>query len=404
MNPNHRHDSELSRRQFLSMGAAGLSAAFLPFPESSPIGAPLKGMIQRTLGKTGIRLPIVSMGAVNTNNPALVRTALDAGITYLDTGYYYQGGRNEEMLGEVLKGRPRDSFCISSKVMGEHEDHVRGTFTGQADPASFRRKFETSLRRLRMDFVDIFLLHNTGSRGSALFEPLLTTMLSFKKEGKARFIGVSTHVNEPAVIRAAVESKAYDVVMTAYNFRQPHRAEVETAIAEAAQAGLGVIVMKTQAGVYWDPERKHPINMTAALKWALRNPSAHTAIPGFTTFDQLSLDMSIMNDLALVPAELADLEGPPRASLTGLYCAQCRRCIPQCPHHVDIPTFMRAYMYAHGYANPAAAKLTLQSAQADRAACSRCDACSIRCTMGFDVAARIKDIARILDMPDEFLV
>ncbi|MEW6367379.1 MAG: aldo/keto reductase [Acidobacteriota bacterium] len=345
-------------------------------------------------------MPIISMGAVNTNNPALIRAALDAGIVYFDTGYYYQSGRNEEMLGEVLSGRSRGSFCISSKVMGEHEDHVRGTFTDAASPESFGRKFATSLRRLRLDYVDIFFLHNAGSRSSALYEPLLSTMLRFKRDGKARFIGVSTHINEPEVIRAAVESKVYDVVMTAYNFRQPHCEEVGKAIGEAARAGLGVVAMKTQAGVYWDQDTKHPINMKAALKWALKNPDVHTAIPGITTFDQLALDLSVMAEPDLTPEELADLERP---GLSGLYCAQCRRCVPQCPYGTDIPTLMRAYMYARGYQDPAAAKLALDRAGINRTACDRCESCAVRCTMGFDVAAKVKDIIRVVDVPDEFL-
>src|SRR5208337_3160926 len=108
-----------------------------------------------------------------------------------------------------------------------------------------------------------------------------------KRDGKTRFVGVSTHKNEPEVVRAAVESKLYDVVLTSYNFRQDHHLEVQRAVGEAAAAGLGVVAMKTQAGVFWDKEKKDPIDARAALKWALRDPNIHTAIPGFSTFDQL---------------------------------------------------------------------------------------------------------------------
>jgi len=56
-------------------------------------------------------------------------------------------------------------------------------------------------------------------------------------------LGVSTHQNEAEVIRAVVEEKIYDMVLTAYNFRQPHREEVKKTIAYAANAGLGVVGM-----------------------------------------------------------------------------------------------------------------------------------------------------------------
>ena len=70
-------------------------------------------------------------------------------------------------------------------------------------------------------------------------------MTKLKKEGRVKHLGISTHSNEPEVIRAAVKSGVYEVVLTAYNFRQPHVADVEKAMAEAAKAGLGIVAMKT---------------------------------------------------------------------------------------------------------------------------------------------------------------
>ncbi len=56
------------------------------------------------------------MGVQQSDNPNLLRAALDAGIVHLDTGHIYSRGRNEEMIGGVIKGRPRDSFVIATKV------------------------------------------------------------------------------------------------------------------------------------------------------------------------------------------------------------------------------------------------------------------------------------------------
>jgi predicted aldo/keto reductase-like oxidoreductase len=224
-----------------------------------------------------------------------------------------------------------------------------------------------------------------------------------KKQGKVRFAGVSTHKNEPEVIRAAVESGVYDVVLTAYNFRQPHVAQVESAIEEAAAAGLGVLAMKTQAGVYWDRERQHPINMKAALKWALRNENVHTAIPGFTTFEQMELDLSVMEDLALTPAEELDLKADEQMGLRGLFCDQCGECRAHCPRGVDVPTLMRSYMYAYGYRNLAVAKETFESSGTTEVPCAACDRCAVRCRMGFDVRERAIDIARIRHVADDFI-
>lgn len=359
--------------------------------------------VRRKLGKTGIKLPVVSMGVMNADNPDLVKAALDAEIVHFDTAHAYQGGRNEEMVGAMIKDRPRKSLVIATKVRGAPLDRATGLYTEEATAGPFIEKFETSLGRLGLDYVDILYHHNVVSRGGALHEPYLNALQEMKKLGKTRFIGISTHMNEPEVIRAAVESGVYEVVLTAYNFRQPHVAEVEKAMEEANKAGLGVVAMKTQAGVYWDSERQRPINMKAALKWALRNKNVHTTIPGFTTFEQMQTDLSVMEDLELTPAEELDLKAEEQMGLRGLYCDQCAECAPRCPHGVDIPTLMRSYMYAYGYRNLLAAKETFESSGTSELPCAACDRCVVECRMGFDVKQRATDIVRIRDVADDFI-
>jgi len=258
---------------------------------------------------------------------------------------------------------------------------------------------------LGVEYVDILYLHSTVTKQATLWEPYLEVMTQLKKEGRVKHIGVSTHSNEPEVIRAAVESGVYEVVLTAYNFRQPHVADVEKAMAEAAKAGLGVVLMKTQAGAYWDRERQEPINMKAALKWALNNPNAHTSIPGFSSYEELEADLSVMEDLTLTDKEREDLKLGEDMGRSGLFCDQCRECMAQCPKGVEIPTLMRSYMYTHGYRDLAAAKLALEPVDVASAAheCGSCETCAVSCTMGFDVRDRVQDVARIRHVPDDFI-
>lgn len=390
------------RRNFIKTGVAGLAgAAILP---NVLRGKEKKPFIYRTLGKTGIKLPIVSMGVMNADNPKLVEAALDAGIFHLDTAHVYQRGKNEEMVGQVIKNRPRDAFVISTKILGSHADRKTGLFTEKTTAADFIKDFEISLKRLELEYVDILYLHSAKRKEAVLFEPLIGALQKLKKQGKTRFVGVSTHRNEPEVLRAAADSKVYDVVLTAYNFKQSHVAEVEKAIAYAAGKGIGIVAMKTQAGVYWDKEKQNPINMKAALKWALQNENVHTAIPGFTSFDQLTLDISVMADLTLTPREREDLRLGKKAVLTGLYCQQCEKCLPQCGQKFDIPTLMRSYMYAYGYKNLALARETFAAVELSKLPCTDCHTCKVKCTMGFNIREKILHIARIQDIPADFLV
>ena len=402
-----KNGHDLRRRSFLKWGIAGLAGltvrpaqASSRNEEASPQSKGSHQSIHRTLGKTGLKLPVVSMGVMNSDNPNLVRAALASGIVMLDTAHGYQRGTNETMIGGVIKGRPRDSYVIATKVPGNPRDRRTGAFSAETKGAAFLEMFNTSLRRLELDYVDILYLHNVLARDQVLYEPLLEALQTAKKQGKARFIGVSTHGNEPEVILAAMEGKVHDVVLTAYNFRQDHRDELRKTIAAAAQAGLGIVAMKTQAGVYWDREKQNKISMRAALKWVLNDPNVTTAIPGFTTFDQLEEDISVMEDLALTEQEMKDLKMEVHG---GLYCQQCGQCLAFCRQQLPVPSLMRSYMYAYGYRNLSAAHDLVGSLELPESPCQSCGTCTVRCAKGFDVADRVKDIARLRHLPVDFL-
>jgi hypothetical protein len=348
--------------------------------------------INRTLGNTGIKLPIVSLGVMRVDNPKLVTASLNAGLVHLDSAHVYQGGRNEEMLGELLKDYDRNSFVISSKIL------TRDVNTSE----EFIKKFETSLDRLQMDYVDILYLHASSSRDHTLDERWLEALKKLKKNGKTRFVGVSTHKNEPEVLRAAVESNFYDVVLTAYNYRMDHLTDVKAAIAEAANAGLGIIAMKTMAGVYLDKEKTKKINTKAALKWALQDENVHTSIPGCTAFEHLEENLEVAQNLEFTEEEKQDLKETSKQ--LSMFCTGCSECEPQCPYNVPVPELMRAYMYAYGYKDLALSKQVLNDLNIGDDVCQNCNECLVQCPDGFNVAEKTKDIIRLKQVPDDLLV
>ena len=404
-------NNTLDRRNFLKTGLTGLAAvgAVPAAVKAAALGAAGSGQaaaapgkpIVRTLGKTGLKIPVVSMGVMNADNPAVVEAALESGIVMLDTAHGYQRGRNEQMIGQVIKGRPRDSFMIFTKVPGPQRERSMQALAGEPLQKAFLDLFDTSLQRLGLEHVEVLYLHNNSAAEHVQNPDIIEALRKAKKAGKARFIGITTHSNEPDVIRATIEAKAYDVILTAYNFRQDHRAEISKAMAEAAAAGIGVVAMKTQAGSYWDKEKQQPINMRAALKWALNDPSVTTAIPGFTTFDQLQEDLKVMTDITLTPEELKDLRVGEQVA-GGLYCQQCGQCLAGCPKGVPIPDLMRSYMYAYGYRNLQAAHELVGSLDIAESPCGSCDSCSAVCAKGFDIADRVRDISRLRAVPGDF--
>jgi predicted aldo/keto reductase-like oxidoreductase len=398
----------IARRDFLKSTVAGCSGFFFlassdkkQQEKSSEQKRTETRKIYRTLGRTGIKLPVITMGVMNSDNPALVRAALNAGMVHLDTAQTYQRGTNETMIGEVLQGRPRDSYVIATKARLPVDQNT-GLYMAEATEEAFQKKIDQSLKNLGLDNVDVYYHHNVWVRESALYEPIMKALEKAKKAGKARFVGITTHRNEPEVIQAAIDSKLYDVVLTAYNFRQHHYAEIRQAMAKAAGAGLGIVAMKTMGG---NPRGNYSgqtqIDAPAALKWALQDPNVHTVIAGFTTFDQMNLDLSVMEDLALSKAEKGYLQRA--VSVAGLYCQGCGQCLTQCVQQLPIPELMRAYMYAYGYRNLREAQDLILSLTLSTQVCTDCSQCSVTCLNGFDVSNRVRNVVRLRDVPADFI-
>ena len=400
--------NELDRRKFLRnsvLGGASVLIASTAFGNSGLAANRSekedKPIIKRKLGKTGIELPIVSFGVMRADSPALVHAAIKEGIILFDTAHGYQGGKNEEMLGEVLKDYPRNSFILATKVPPDIKDNSSGAIGSSSTVKSFLENLDISLKRLKMKYVDILYVHGVSSRDAVLHPAILEAVKTAKKLGKAKHVGVSTHKNETEVIQAAIDSGVYEVVLTSINFKQDYYAALKEAIAKAAKAGIGIVAMKTMAGGFNDKERKQPINCKAALKFVLQDENITTAIPGNTNFDQLAMNASINRDLKMTAQEEADLVvGKSQGSL---YCQGCEHCVPNCPKRLPIPEIMRAYMYTYGYRDSRQAQDLLISLNIPNNPCAGCEHCTVTCAKNFEISKRIKDVMRLTAVPEEFI-
>ena len=399
---NHK----LNRRRFLKNSSLGFLGAGL-FGKKGLVSqlhgknneVPTK-IVYRTLGKTGIRVPVIGMGILNAGSPALIKAALDAGITHFDsTAGQPQQIRNEEMIGEIFKELPRESVIYGTKIHLP-QDYKTGLYEETATEQEFTKKLDAALQRLQMDYVDIVYHHMVSKRESAFYEPVIKAMEKAKKAGKTRFLGITSHSNVPEAVHAAADSNFYEVVMASYNPRQKNWIQVKEAIAKAANAGLGVVAIKIIRG---DVEKgQEPVNPGASLKWVLQDPNVHATIPGFSNMQEMNIDLSVMENLNMTDSEMNDLK---RDSLTtGLFCQGCGQCIKDCREELPIPDLMRAYMYTYGYRQPALAHSLLTSLELSKNVCNDCDSCQVVCMNGWNVVEKIRDIIRLKDVPSSFLV
>ncbi len=305
------------------------------------------------------------------------------------------------MLGELLKDYDRNSFVISTKIRPDGVDRSTGLPTSEVTAENFMEKFEISMERLGLEYVDFLYLHAVQAGGMVQHKPISDVMKKLKKEGRVRFIGVSTHKNEPEVIDAMIEDGFWDMVLTAYNFKMDHVAEMNAALERANKAGLGVVAMKTMAGGYLDKEKLKPVNTSAALKWAMNNPNVHTSIPGMTTFDQLESNLAVLKNLKMTDEEKGNLKLA--SNEMGMFCTGCQKCIPACKKNLVVPDYMRAYMYTYGYSNLEKAHTLLSELDDGVNPCGDCTDCTVNCTMNFNVRDKIADVSRLLNLPGDLL-
>ena len=153
-------------------------------------------MQKRTLGKTGLQLPILGFGAsslgqefrkVNLDEALRsVRVALDCGLNLIDTSPFYGRGMSEVLLGIALRDLPRDSYTLCTKL---------GRYDLQHFDFSAKRVAESidvSLHRLGTDHLDIILCHDIEFvRMQQIVDETLPALRQVQRQGKVRFIGFS---------------------------------------------------------------------------------------------------------------------------------------------------------------------------------------------------------------------
>jgi hypothetical protein len=372
--------TDTSRRSFLAAGLA-LPAVGLATTTASPAGpapppqAASSGKISyRVLGKTGMRVSTVGYGAMITSDPTVITRAADMGINYFDTSRGYSGGQNERMVGTALGAKRKDVF-VSSKCESDNK-------------AGALAHLDTSLKELGTDHLDVWLLHRMNS-AEEISDDLVDALRTAKQQGKARFIGVSTH-ELPAVADRVIDCKL-DILQTMYSFASA--ASYGPAIDKLHQAGVGVVAMKVMAKSAPRGQRPavpagKPLPASfapAALKWALKNPHIDTTVPSMTDIDQLEQNFAVMAqqftdaDAKILTARLEEI-GP-------YFCRSCGACKGQCPKGLPVNDLVRFVMYADGYGQfPLGRENYMRlSEQHQQVRCGDCADCPVHCPHGVRV-------------------
>ncbi len=383
-------DKKINRRQFIKAGVCGGAAAALGLTGLNEIAegvsmtsAEKAVPVYRTLGRTGLKITVVSFGAMLTPEPEVIRAGLDQGINYIDTARRYMNGKNEGIVAQAIKGR-RDKIYLATKA--------RPTSDTQKE---IFRDVEESLTELQTDYLDVLQLHSLKSKERAFLPEVREALVQLRKQGKVRFFGVTTHTNQAEVVNALADDpdRFFDVALVGYNFKSPP--EIKQAIARASQAGIGIVAMKTQAGGYQTSALGPVSPHQAALKWALQDTHITAAIPGMKDLAHLREDLAVMG-MALTRADEQILKRYGQA-ISPYYCQFCGSCEGFCSRGVAISDINRSLMYAEAYDSLDLAMDTYREIppQASLKSCLDCSECTASCVNGIDIPAKLERAKRV---------
>jgi predicted aldo/keto reductase-like oxidoreductase len=365
-----------SRRKFLQAGlilpAAGLAStrnlyAFSKTPD---------GIAYRVLGKTGLKVSSVGSGVGIEPDPQVIARAIDLGVNYFDTARGYGNGKSEQITGTALKGK-RNRVILATKTDGTTK-------------AAIFKDMDESLRALNTDYVDIYHLHSRDTSDTITDEAVEACEM-LKKQGKARFIGVSTH-DVHAVADHILNKGKFDVVQTTYSYAiggAPLRRE---AIAKLYAAGIGMVAMKVIIAVAGfiprdiDLPKEGPL---AAIKWVLLNPAISTTVPYMKNIAELEMNVRAMTE-AYTPQDEKMLYTR-NQEIRPFYCRMCYECKGKCPKGVPVTDELRflAYYDFGGNFQQAQENFRRLPEEIRDVRCSDCSSCVIQCPNGVDVRNRL---------------
>jgi aryl-alcohol dehydrogenase-like predicted oxidoreductase len=217
-------------------------------------------MEYRPLGKTGLTVSVAGLGCGGNSRlglgrgasvddcVAIVRTAVDLGVNFLDTAEAYG---TEEIVGTAARPYDRDKLVISTKAIFNTSDTAE----------TVTRKVEASLKRLGLDYVDVFHFHAVSPAAYEHHHDVLApALVRLKEQGKVRHVGITeTSPNDPEqkMLARAIQEAPWEVTMLAYSLmNQGARRQI---FPETERRGIGTLLMFVVRNIFSNATYRHDI-------------------------------------------------------------------------------------------------------------------------------------------------
>ena len=331
----------------------------------------------KNLGNTNMKIKRVGFGGIPIQRIAqddtnkVIDELVKQGINFIDTARGYTV--SEEYIGNALAGR-REKFYIATKSMSRNYEDMK-------------KDIEISLKNLKTDYIDLYQIHNLKiEEYDTIFDDnkAYKALLEAQKEGKIKYIGITSHSLE--TIKKAVEDEKFATIQFPYNIVENQADEV---FKEANKKGIGTITMKPLAGGAID-------DGALAIKYILSKEYIDVSIPGMNTIEQVKENVSVINNVTLTDKDNQKIEKI-RKELSGKFCRRCEYCLP-CPNNVNIPqNFLLEGYYTRYNLKEWALERYNALGESQASKCIECGICEERCPYNLPIREMLKNVCNKLE-------
>jgi predicted aldo/keto reductase-like oxidoreductase len=396
---------DLSRRDMMRLGATGVAAASVAnlSAMADDKAAPDK-LPKRRYGRTGLEIGWL-VGASDWPKELIPR-AVNAGVNYWHKAQRWSA----DTLPPALKSQPRESYyleCVVDRVDG---DHTRG----RIDEEQHYQFVKSRLKDSGVGYYDVFKFHfGYHSVDEAKQNPgMVRAFERLKREGLVKHLAISQHHYNSIrgdmaweILGYLADNLPYDATQFFHTYGD--RKEVAEWIDVAKKKDIATIAMKTMGGVgraandpsfkklLADPKYQGSTPGGAIVKWLKSNDNLTGAVINTKNFDQFRDNVGAAASLAMGPqdhAALTLLSGYNK----GLTCLLCAQCVSSCPEHIAIADIFRYERYARDYLDLDRARREYAALTRNGTSCVGCGDCLPSCSREIDIAAKLKDVHRLL--------